>query len=252
MLRYEGLMHRPLLIVLATAALPAASIAQSDDRAAERELMVLTVANQVATSGARAGREVRPAVLDAMRRVPRHLFVPEEVRRDAYRAQPLPIGHEATLSAPLIVALMTELLDARPGDRVLEVGTGSGYQAAVLSGLVRELWSIEIVEPLARSAAARLAALGYANVTVRAGDGYAGWPEQAPFDRIIVTAAAEHVPAPLVAQLRPGGRMVIPVGVGDVHELVLIAKDRRGRVSRRSILPVRFVPLTRAAEERGR
>lgn len=240
-------MRRFLLLPLAVFALPAA--AQEDDRARERERMVMAVANLAATSGAREGRQIRPAVLEAMRRVPRHLFVPEAVRRDAYRDEPLPIGHEATISAPTIVALMTELLDVRPGDRVLEVGTGSGYQAAVLSGLVREVYSIEIVEPLARSAAERLAALGYRNVTVRAGDGYAGWPERAPFDRIIVTAAAPHVPQPLVDQLAPGGRMVIPVATGGgEQQLMLIRKDAQGGVRRRRVLSVLFVPLVRARD----
>jgi len=233
------------LLPLAAFLVPAAAAAQQD-RASERERMVLSVANLVATSGARAGREIRPSVLNAMRRVPRHLFVPEGVRAAAYQDRPLPIGHEATISAPTIVALMTELLDPQPGHRVLEVGTGSGYQAAVLSGLVREVYSIEIVEPLAQSAEERLAALGHRNVQVRAGDGYAGWPEAAPFDRIIVTAAAPHVPQPLIDQLRPGGRLVIPVGRGEDEQLMLIRKDLRGRVSRRAILPVRFVPLVRA------
>jgi len=236
------------LAVLFAAALAVGAAAAQGDRAGERELMVLTLANQLETSGARAGREIRPSVLAAMRSVPRHLFVPEDVRALAYRDRPLPIGHEATISAPAIVALMTELLDPRPGDRVLEVGTGSGYQAAVLSGLVREVYSIEIVEPLAASAAARLADLGYRNVTVRAGDGYAGWPEHAPFDRIVVTAAAPHVPQPLVDQLRPGGRMVIPVAGVLADELMLIEKDAGGRVRRRAILPVRFVPLVRGRD----
>lgn len=220
--------------------------AAEQERSSERERMVLSVANLVATSGAREGREVRPSILNAMRRVPRHLFVPEAVRGAAYEDRPLGIGHDATISAPTIVGLMTELLDPQSHHKVLEVGTGSGYQAAVLAGLVREVRSIEIVEPLARSAAERLAALGYRNVEVRAGDGYAGWPEAAPFDRIIVTAAAPHVPQPLVDQLRPGGRLVIPVRRGEDEQLVLIRKDDRGRVSRRSILPVRFVPLVRA------
>ena len=240
-------MLRTLKIVLAANALLPACAAAEQDRAAERERMVLSAANLAATSGAEEGRTIRRAVLDAMRRVPRHLFVPREVRAEAYRDRPLPIGHEATISAPSIVAMMTELLDPKPGDRVLEVGTGSGYQAAVLSELVREVWSIEIVDPLATSAAARLAELGYRNVTVRAGDGYAGWPEHAPFDKIIVTAAAPHVPQPLLDQLRPGGRMVIPVRRRAGHEeLMLIEKDARGRVREREILPVRFVPLVRS------
>jgi protein-L-isoaspartate(D-aspartate) O-methyltransferase len=238
---------RPFLLSAAVSALACTpSAAAQSDRASERERMVLSVANLVATSGARDGREIRPSVMNAMRRVPRHLFVPEAVRAAAYQDRALPIGHEATISAPTIVALMTELLDPRPGLRVLEVGTGSGYQAAVLAGLVGEVYSVEIVEPLALSAAERLATLGYRNVIVRAGDGYAGWPERAPFDRIIVTAAAPHVPQPLIDQLRPGGRLVIPVGRGEDEQLMLIVKDMRGRVSRRAILPVRFVPLVRA------
>ncbi|HEX8364664.1 MAG TPA: protein-L-isoaspartate(D-aspartate) O-methyltransferase [Allosphingosinicella sp.] len=229
---------------LAVFLIPAAAAAEQE-RAAERERMVLAAVNLAVTSGALEGRAVRPAVLEAMRRVPRHLFVPEAQRAAAYREQPLPIGHGATISAPAIVALMTELLDVRPQHRILEVGTGSGYQAAVLAVLAGEVFSIEIVEPLARSAAERLAALGYSNVAVRLGDGYLGWPDQAPFDRIIVTAAAPDVPQPLLAQLAPGGRMVIPVGRGEDERLMLITKDARGRVSRRAILPVRFVPLVR-------
>ena len=239
-------MRSHLILPLAAFTLPAAALgAAQDDRAAERTRMAMEVENLVATSGARDGTQLRQNVKNAIRRVPRHLFVPEAAQAEAYRDRPLPIGHGATISAPTIVALMTELLDVAPGQRVLEVGTGSGYQAAILSGLVREVYSIEIVEPLAASAAARLARLGYANVAVRAGDGYAGWPERAPFDRIIVTAAAPHVPQPLIDQLRPGGRMVIPVGSGGDEELILVRKDARGRVTRRAILPVRFVPLVR-------
>jgi protein-L-isoaspartate(D-aspartate) O-methyltransferase len=238
-------MHRFLLLAATAAALAGAAPADPD-WAAQRERMVQTVVNLAETAGARSGREIRPSVLNAMRQVQRHLFVRDAARAEAYRETPLPIGHDATISSPYIVALMTELLDVRPGDRVLEVGTGSGYQAAILSLLARQVLSIEIVEPLAAQAAERLARLGFANVVVRAGDGYAGWPEQAPFDRIIVTAAAPHVPQPLLDQLRPGGRMVIPVGrSGEDHQLMLIEKDRRGRVSRRAILPVRFVPLLR-------
>lgn len=240
-------MRRPfLLLPLAAFSFPAGAAVQEPDRAEERERLVRQVTNLVATSGARRGTQLRSAVIEALRRVPRHLFVPEAVRADAYRDRPLPIGHDATISAPTIVALMTELLDVAPEHRVLEVGTGSGYQAAILSGLGREIFSIELVEPLARSAAATLAGLGYSNVRVKAGDGYAGWPEHAPFDRVIVTAAAPHVPQPLIDQLRPGGRMVIPVGEADGdHQLMLIVKDMRGRITRQTILPVRFVPLQR-------
>ena len=231
----------PLLLVAAllVAAAPA------DERSEERELMVLTVANMAETAGARP-RRIDAAVLQAMREVPRHLFVPEEARRFAYENRPLPIGHEQTISQPYIVALMTHLLKPRPGDDVLEVGTGSGYQAAILSRVVRRVHSIEIVEPLARSAAARLRDLGYANVEVRSGDGYAGWPERAPFDRIIVTAGADHIPKPLLDQLRPGGIMVIPLGrKPDSLDLTLVEKDPRGKMRKRALLPVRFVPFTR-------
>jgi protein-L-isoaspartate(D-aspartate) O-methyltransferase len=181
-----------------------------------------------------------------MSEVPRHRFVPAELQRQAYDDRPLPIGYEQTISQPYIVALMTELARPRPGDRALEVGTGSGYQAAVLSRLVAHVYTIELVEPLARSAELRLKELGYGNVTVRAGDGYAGWPEMAPFDIIMVTAAPDHVPAPLIAQLKPGGRMVVPVGpIGSLQELQLIEKDSAGRTNTRRVAPVRFVPLLR-------
>jgi len=231
----------------AALALIAAAPTGQAERAAERELMVLTIENMAATAGAGESRSIDRKVLSAMRKVPRHLLVPEEVRARAYQNTPLPIGYDATISQPYIVALMTHLLDVEPGHKVLEVGTGSGYQAAVLAHLVDHVYSIEIVEPLAVRAAEQLKALGYANVSVRAGDGYAGWPEQAPFDRIIVTAGADHIPQPLVDQLKPGGRMVIPLGdTDDELRLTLITKDRKGRISKRPLLPVRFVPLTRS------
>ena len=223
-----------------------ASLAEPD-RAGERELMVLTIENLAATTGPARSRSIDPKVLRAMRQIPRHLLVPEEVRAHAYQNMPLPIGYDQTISQPYIVALMTDLLDVEPDHVVLEVGTGSGYQAAVLSPLVRRVYTIEIVKPLASQASRRLAELGYANVTVRAGDGYAGWPEHAPFDRIIVTAGADHLPQPLVDQLRPGGRMVIPVGRSrNSLDLTVVEKDRRGRIKQRQILPVAFVPLTRS------
>ena len=183
-----------------------------------------------------------PAVLRAMREVPRHLFVPEPMRRSAYEDHPLPIGHGQTISQPYIVAAMTEMLDPRPGHRVLEIGTGSGYQAAVLARLVSHVYTIEIVEPLGKQAQERLAALGYRNVTVRIGDGYEGWPEEAPFDRIILTAAPPEVPQKLIDQLRNGGRLVAPVGAG-WQELVVIDKDAKGNVRRRTEFPVMFVPM---------
>jgi protein-L-isoaspartate(D-aspartate) O-methyltransferase len=236
-----------LLAPLAVAAAPAPAPAPIPDRAAEREAMVLAIENLAATAGYPELRRIGRPVLAAMRAVPRHRFVPEAVSRLAYRSEPLAIGHGQTISQPYIVAVMTHLLQAGPGQQILEVGTGSGYQAAVLAAMGAEVRSIEIVEPLAREAAERLRTLGYHKVIVRAGDGYAGWPEAAPFDRIIVTAGAPHLPQPLVDQLKPGGRMVIPIAAGrEGEELMLVTKDRRGRVRKRALLPVRFVPLTRS------
>jgi protein-L-isoaspartate(D-aspartate) O-methyltransferase len=190
------------------------------------------------------GRDVTNAgVLHAMGTVPRHEFMPESVRAHAHDDFPLPIGYGQTISQPYIVAFMTEQLDPQPTDRVLEIGTGSGYQAAILSGLVQEVYTIEIVEPLAQRAEADLKRLGYTNVFVRAGDGYKGWPEAAPFDAIIVTCAPEHVPQPLVDQLKEGGRMIIPVGPLSDQSLYLLQK-KGGKVERRAVLPVRFVPMT--------
>ncbi len=194
----------------------------------------------------------RTAVTDggtikAMERVPRHFFVPEAAKPFAYQDGPLPIGYGQTISQPYIVAFMTEQLKPKPTDRVLEIGTGSGYQAAVLSLLVKEVYTIEIVEPLARHAEEDLKRLGYKNVKVHAGDGYQGWPEAAPFDSIIVTCAPEHVPQPLVDQLKEGGRMIIPVGPFEDQSLYLLEK-RGGKVERRAVLPVRFVPMTRKRE----
>ena len=237
---------RRLLPLLAIALMAAA--APAAERKAERELMALTVANMAATSGVREARRLDPKVIAAMREVPRHLFVPEEIQPYAYRNTALPIGHEQTISQPYIVALMTHLLEVKTGQRVLEIGTGSGYQAAVLAQLGVKVHSIEIVEPLAREAAARLHTLGYRDVAVRSGDGYAGWPDAAPFDRIIVTAGAPHIPRPLLDQLKPGGRMVSPVAAPgrDGEELILVEKGKNGAIRRRSIIPVRFVPLVRA------
>ena len=183
-----------------------------------------------------------PRVLEAMRTVPRHYFVPKAGQPQAYADHPLPIGHEQTISQPVIVAFMTQLLAPEPGDRVLEIGTGSGYQAAVLSRLVKEVFSIEIVEPLAKRAAADLKRHGYDNVTVIAGDGYRGLSTEAPFDGIIVTAAPPYVPEPLVEQLKVGGRMVIPVGEA-YQELRLLEKTSAG-VEEKRVLAVRFVPMT--------
>jgi len=188
-------------------------------------------------------RGVRHAgVLKAMREVERHLFVPEALRRSAYEDHPLPIGHGQTISQPYIVAAMTEMLDPKPSDRVLEIGTGSGYQAAVLAKLVKHVYTIEVVEQLGRQAKELLAALGYRNVTVRIGDGYEGWPEEAPFDKILLTAAPPDVPPKLLEQLRPGGRLVAPVGTG-WQELVVVDKDAKGGLRRRREFPVMFVPM---------
>jgi len=185
-----------------------------------------------------------PRVLAAMGTVARHQFVRKDLESEAYENRPLPIGHGQTISQPYIVAIMTDLLRTRPGDRVLELGTGSGYQAAVLAELAKEVYTIEIIEPLAKQAAQRLAELGFRNVEVKLADGYYGWSEHAPFDAIIVTAAASHIPVPLVQQLKPGGRMVIPVGSTFLTQyLMLIEKQADGSVTTRQILPVAFVPL---------
>ena len=191
------------------------------------------------------GRAITNArVLAVMRKVPRHEFVPERYRSQAYEDGPLPIGYGQTISQPYVVAFMTERLDPKPSDRVLEIGTGSGYQAAVLAEVVRQVYSVELIESLGRTAAERLAAMGYRNVEVRIGDGYAGWPEKAPFDGIVVTAAAPKIPPALVAQLKPGGRMVIPVGGdGFIQYLKLVTKRADGGTDEREIIPVRFVPL---------
>ena len=188
-------------------------------------------------------------VLAAMRKVPREEFVPEKLRAESYEDHPLPIGYDQTISQPYIVAFMTEQLRPRAEDRVLEIGTGSGYQAAILAELVKDVYSIEIVEPLARTAKAALARLGFKNVHVKAGDGYKGWPEHAPFDAVIVTCAPDHVPQPLVDQLKEGGRMMIPVGSRGSQELYLFEK-KAGKMERKSVLPVRFVPMTGEAQKR--
>ena len=227
------------LALAALLALPA--VAQ--DRAAEREALVETIQRHPEAAG------IDAEVLDAIGTVPRHLFVPEAERAAAYQDRPLPIGHGQTISQPFIVALMTDLLELEPDDRVLEIGTGSGYQAAVLSPLVEEVRSIEIVPELGRRAAGTLAEAGFANVETRIGDGYYGWPEGAPYDAVIVTAAAGAIPPPLVEQLAPGGRMVIPVGGPfSAQQLMLVEKRGDGSIATRQILPVRFVPFTRAED----
>ncbi len=194
------------------------------------------------------GRDITDeAVLAAMRTVPRHRFVPQRYQDYAYSDSPLPIGYDQTISQPYIVALMTQLAEVQASDRVLEIGTGSGYQAAVLAELVDSVFSIEIVKPLGEQADSVLAALGYDNVEVRIGDGYDGWPEKAPFDVILLTAAPPEIPQPLLDQLAEGGRMVAPVGT-DWQELLLIGRDG-DKITRRSVIPVRFVPMTGKAKD---
>jgi len=195
------------------------------------------VKNQIDARGVK-----NPEVLAAIRAVPRELFVPESVRSQAYEDYPLPIGFNQTISQPFIVGLMTDLLDPNKNHRVLEIGTGSGYQAAILSRLVGELYSIEIVPELARSAAETLSRLGFRNVSVREGDGYRGLPEKAPFDRIILTAAPPEIPEVLLDELKPRGKLVAPVGVR-VQNLVVVQKSVDGKTTTRSVLPVRFVPM---------
>ena len=208
--------------------------------------MVELIGNKVQETADFLGKEsLDKAVLETMRTVQRHRFVPEEEQAHAYENRPLPIGFGQSISQPYIVALMTDLMGTGAGDSVLEVGTGSGYQAAVLSGLVARVSTIEIVPQLGERAREVLQRLGYDNVEVRIGDGYYGWAQRAPFDAIIVTAAASHVPPPLVDQLKPGGRMIIPVGSRFmVQELLLVEKSAAGEVTTRQILPVAFVPLT--------
>ena len=208
--------------------------------AAARAKMVET---QIVARGVRNAR-----VLAAMREVPRHLFVDDAQRARAYEDGPLPIGGRQTISQPYIVALMSELLDLTPNESVLEIGTGSGYQSAVLSRLAGHVYSIEIIPELAKASADRLKRLGYSNITVKEGDGYRGWPEHAPFDGIIVTAAPERIPQPLLDQLAPNGRMVIPVG-GFFQELKVFKKDANGKITEQDIIPVRFVPMTGEIEK---
>lgn len=231
----------------------AAMDAVAQDRyAIDRARMIDEIARTVRETRAETGRAALPdAVVEALRQVPRHRLVPPGEEPDAYRNVPLAIGHGQTISQPFIVALMTDLLDVKPGDKVLEVGTGSGYQAAVLAQMGAKVYTIEIVEPLGKRAAERLAELGYRDVVTRIGDGFRGWPEAAPFDSIIVTAAPTEVPPALVEQVKAGGRIVIPIGAsGGVQTLYVMEKERDGTLTRRRVLDVRFVPLTGEAERR--
>ena len=213
---------------------------------ATAETMLAAIARDAQETGDLTGRPLfSDVVMDAMRTVPREAFVPNAEADFAWENRPLPIGHGQTISQPYIVALMTELLDVEPGARILEIGTGCGYQTAVLCALGATVYSIEVVGPLATAAAARLADLGYRQATVRAGDGHAGWPEHTPYDGIIVTAAAPSVPPALVAQLKPGGCLVIPVGrAATTQSLQRIRKHADGSTETKTVLPVAFVPLT--------
>lgn len=209
-----------------------------------RRHMVEVIAIQAELAGDEIGKAALDGrVLAAMRGVPRHLFVPAQLAGYAYHNMPLPIGFDKTISQPFIVALMTDLLDVRPDDTVLEVGTGLGYQAAVLGSLVRQVWTVEVVEEFAAAAEALFQRLGYVNIGVRVGDGSRGWADRAPFDRIIVTAAAERVPPALAEQLKPGGRIVLPMGGAGAQTLTVGDKDAQGRLSLRPVIPVRFTQL---------
>lgn len=230
------------LALLLSCLAPAAWLPAEDFAQARRKM----VEEQLRSRGVMDAR-----VLAAMEAVPRHLFVPDGERARAYSDSPLPIGAGQTISQPYIVALMTSLLDVQPGDRVLEVGTGSGYQAAVLSRLARQVYSVEILEHLANRARRTLETVGYNNVEVMIGDGYQGWPEEAPFDGIIVTAAPPRIPEPLLRQLKTGGKLVIPVGEG-YQDLEVLTKRPDGGFDRTKVLPVRFVPMTGQAQRERR
>lgn len=210
-----------------------------DDFAAQRLAMV---EEQIKARGI-----TTPATLDAMRTIPRHEFVPPNLRASAYADHPLPIGHEQTISQPYIVAFMTDTIRPQPGERILEVGSGSGYQAAILAHSGAEIFTVEILAPLADLARQNLRRAGIANVHVRHGDGYRGWPAHAPFDAIVVTCAPDDIPPDLIAQLRDGGRMIIPVG-GPTHQELILLRKHDGRIEKQSVLPVRFVPMTGEAQ----
>ena len=221
------------------------SAADAQDFTAQRARLVAEIDQMYAETRAETGlAAMAPRVRAAIGKVERHRLIPQDQAHLAYRNHPLPIGHSQTISQPYIVALSSDLLAPEPAHVVLEVGTGSGYQAAVLAEIVKQVYTIEIVEPLGRAAESRLAALGYKNIEVRIGDGYKGWPEKGPFDGIVVTAAAPRVPQALVDQLKPGGRMVIPIGERwEVQQLLLITRKADGTLQQKNVLPVRFVPL---------
>jgi protein-L-isoaspartate(D-aspartate) O-methyltransferase len=231
------------LLTLGGIAVAGTGAAQTDRFAGERQRMVV---DQIERRGV-----ADPAVLAALARVPRHLFVPEDVRANAYADTPLPIGYHQTISQPYIVGLMSSLLALKPGDKVLEIGTGSGYQAAVLAELGAQVYTIEIVAPLGEQALRTFHELGYDSIHTRIDDGYKGWPEQAPFDAVVLTAAPAQIPQPLLDQVKPGGRIVAPVGKG-WQDLIVLTKQADGSFDKRSVLPVRFVPMTGEAQRRER
>lgn len=235
--------HYVVAGLLTLSALPPAAADGLDD---ERKALWDLVERQIGQLAHELGIDrLSPTVRTALMAVPRHEFVPPSQRSDAYENRPLPIGHGQTISQPLIVAAMTELLQVGPGDVVFELGTGSGYQAAVLDQMGAQVYSVEIVEPLGERARETLDRLGYTQVETRIGDGYEGWPEAAPFDAVIVTAAADHIPPPLIHQLKPGGRLLIPVGSRyQTQKLVLLTRDPGGQIQTRELIPVVFVPLT--------
>jgi protein-L-isoaspartate(D-aspartate) O-methyltransferase len=239
-----ALLIRVFIPLLATLVLPAAYA--RDEYELLRQRMVQEIAAMTTDTGFETGRTaLDERVLAAMRKVERHKFVPPGEVVNAYQNRPLPIGHGQTISQPYIVALMTDLMRVQRNHTVLEIGTGSGYQAAILAELAKAVYTIEIIEPLGKQAQERLQNLGYRNVLTKVGDGYYGWEQYAPFDSIIVTALASHIPPPLVKQLKPGGRMVIPVGTQFLTQyLMLVEKNLDGTVSSKQLLPVRFVPLT--------
>lgn len=212
--------------------------------AAQRQHMVMEIATHTVLAGEQIGKyNLDARVMEVMGRVPRHEFVPVELQPFSYLDRPLPIGFEKTISQPFIVAVMTDLLQIREEDTVLEIGTGLGYQAAILAELAHKVYSVEIIEMLSQQAARRLARTGHTNVEMKVGNGYYGWPEHAPFDRVMVTAAPDLIPPPLINQLKPGGRMVIPAGLPESQQLILLQKDMSGKLATKEILPVRFSRL---------
>ena len=237
---------RLIFLLTCLFALPAVSALEVDKYTSQRQALVEEIAADARRLVKYIDKDALSSnVMQVMATVPRHLFMPVEMRASAYENRPLPIGYGQTISQPYIVALMTDLLQPRPDHKVLEIGTGSGYQAAVLSGLVKEVYSIEIIEQLGHTATQTMKNLGYDNVSTRIADGYDGWPEHAPFDSIIVTAAISHIPPPLVRQLKNGGTMVIPVGTRfQTQQLTLVKKDHTGAITTQQILPVIFVPFT--------